>query len=44
MSDRSTAKFRATAGQEQEFGTTPQEALNALMQRLPPDTPAPIVI
>ncbi len=30
--------------QQQEFGATPQEALSALLQRLPPDTPAPIVI
>ncbi len=29
---------------QQEFGATPQEALAALLQRLPPDTPAPIVI
>ncbi len=44
MIDPSHAKFRATMQQEQEFGATPQEALSALLKRLPPDTPAPIVI
>jgi hypothetical protein len=42
ISDR--AQFRATAGNQQEFGETPQEALNALMSRLPGDVSTPIVI
>lgn len=44
MEPREMAQFRATAGNEQEFGATPQEALNALMARLPDDVPTPIVI
>ena len=41
---QSPVQFRATAGAAQEFGATPQDALNALMSRLPPDAPLPIVI
>jgi len=44
MGDRETAQFRAIAGTVQAFGRTPQEALAALMQRLPETAPAPIVI
>lgn len=44
MDKRETASFRATAGGEQEFGTTPQEALNALMARLAGNATTPIVI
>jgi hypothetical protein len=36
--------FRATSGVQQAWGSTPQEALNALMLRLSQDAPAPIVI
>jgi hypothetical protein len=43
MSDRNTAKFRATAGVLQGFGKTPQEALAALIQHAP-NTAVPIVI
>ncbi len=39
-----TAQFRATAGTVQGFGATPQEALQALMERLPTAPPAPIII
>lgn len=38
------AQFRACAGEIQEFGRTPLEALTALMSRLPEDTSTPIVI
>ena len=38
------AQFRACAGEIQEFGKTPLEALTALMARLPEDTSTPIVI
>lgn len=38
------AQFRACAGEIQEFGKTPLEALTALMARLPEDTSPPIVI
>jgi hypothetical protein len=44
MDDRDMARFRATAGTVQGFGSTPQEALAALMQRLPGDASMPIVI
>ncbi|MBV9851782.1 MAG: hypothetical protein JO250_19105 [Armatimonadetes bacterium] len=44
MSDREDAHFRATSGSFQGFGATPQEALAALMRRLPSDAPQPIVI
>ena len=44
MSLTETARFRATAGDQQDFGATPQEALNALLARLPGDAPTPIVI
>jgi hypothetical protein len=44
MSYQDTAKFRATTGTEQGFGTTPQEALAALIQRLSNDTSMPIII
>lgn len=44
MSELSAAKFRATTGSLHGFGTTPQEALIALMQRLPGDAATPIVI
>jgi|GEM_PF-1755327 2-oxoglutarate dehydrogenase complex, dehydrogenase (E1) component, and related enzymes len=33
--DIETARFRASSGQTQGFGTTPQEALQALLSRLP---------
>jgi hypothetical protein len=38
------AQFRACAGEAQGFGATPREALDALMEHLPDDAPAPIVI
>lgn len=38
------AQFRACAGEFQEFGKTPLEALTALMARLPEDSTTPIVI
>ena len=44
MYSRETARYRATAGSQQEFGATPQEALNALMACLSGDAPTPIVI
>ena len=44
MDKRETASFRATAGGEQEFGATPQEALNALMAQLAGNPTTPIVI
>jgi hypothetical protein len=44
MNPRETAQFRATAGTQQGFGETPQQALDALMLSLPDDTPPPIVI
>jgi hypothetical protein len=44
MAQQEIAQFRATAGTEQAFGATPQEALNALMARLSNDTLMPIVI
>ena len=44
MEPRETARFRATAGSQQDFGATPQDALNALMARLAGDAPTPIVI
>ena len=44
MSHYETARFRATGGTLQGFGATPQEALAALMQRLPADADMPIVI
>jgi hypothetical protein len=44
VNQRATAKFRATAGTLQGFGTTPQEALAALMQQLPAEAVVPIAI
>src|SRR5947208_6181884 len=44
MEASETAGFRATAGDQQEFGATPQEALNALLARLSGDAQTPIVI
>lgn len=44
MSQRETARFRATAGAQQGFGATPQEALDTLLSRLPDGLTAPIVI
>jgi hypothetical protein len=44
MSDRATARFRATAGDYQSFGETPQQALAALLERLPDDPVMPIAI
>jgi hypothetical protein len=44
MSHRETAQFRASAGAQQAFGATPQEALNALIPLLPDDDATPIVI
>ena len=44
MEPRETAQFRATAGDEHEFGATPEEALNSLMERLSDNPPTPIVI
>lgn len=44
MDTRQTAFFRATSGSEQDFGATPQEALNSLMTRLSGNAPTPIVI
>jgi hypothetical protein len=44
MNHLENAKFRATTGQKEGFGTTPQEALNALMQHLSGDAFSPIVI
>jgi hypothetical protein len=44
MRQQAPAQFRATAGAQQAFGATPQEALNALMALLPDDDAMPIVI
>ena len=44
MNHLDNAKFRATTGPKEGFGTTPQEALNALMQHLSGDAFSPIVI
>ncbi|MCW3100978.1 MAG: hypothetical protein JWL77_6596 [Chthonomonadaceae bacterium] len=44
MDTRQTAHFRVIAGDEQDFGATPQEALNALMTRLAGNAFTPIVI
>jgi hypothetical protein len=44
MNQQERAQFRATAGVQEGFGATPQEALNALMSRLPNVLPTPIVI
>src|SRR5262245_44362246 len=44
MDQRVTAQFRATAGEQQAFGATPQEARHALMALLPDDEATPIVI
>ncbi len=44
MDKREVASFRATGGGEQEFGATPQEALNALMTRLAGKATTPIII
>ncbi len=37
-------KFRAATGSTEAFGRTPQEALDALMQRLTSDSFSPIII
>ncbi len=44
MDRRQTYRFRATAGREQDFGATPQEALNGLMNLLEGEALTPIVI
>ena len=44
MNQQECAQFRATSGVQEGFGTTPQEALGALMSRLSDAPPAPIVI
>lgn len=44
MSPLETARFRAAASEQQAFGATPQEALNALMTMLPGEAAGPIVI
>jgi hypothetical protein len=44
MSRLEEAKYRAMAGPDQAFGTTPQEALNALMQSAPHAAALPIII
>ena len=44
MIQREAAQFCATVDARQGFGTTPQEALSALMALLPNSMPAPIVI
>lgn len=44
MDNRQTAHYRVMAGNEQDFGATPQEALNALMTRTSGKAPTPIVI
>jgi len=44
MSHLENAKFRATTGTKEAFGTTPQEALNTLMQYLSGDAFSPITI
>ncbi len=44
MPPKVTDQFRAVSGLEQGFGPTPQEALNALLPRLPEAASAPIVI
>jgi hypothetical protein len=44
MRPREAARFRATAGTQQAFGASPQEALNALLSLLSDDATTPIVI
>lgn len=44
MSHLGDARFRATTGSTEAFGATPQEALDALMQRLSSDSFSPVVI
>jgi hypothetical protein len=44
MDERQAAYFRATAGGVQDFGATPQDALNSLLKRLSGDALTPIVI
>ena len=44
MTLQENAKFRATTGVKEAFGTTPQEALNALMQHLSGNAFSPIII
>lgn len=44
MNLQDSARFRATTGLKEAFGTTPQEALNALMQHLSGDPFSPITI
>ena len=44
MTSRSEAKFRATAGTLQGFGTTPPQALSDLLRQMPDEATVPIVI
>lgn len=44
MNNLANAKFRATTGSIEAFGTTPQDALNALMQHLSGSAFSPITI
>lgn len=44
MNKRNEAQFRATADSRQGFGAAPQEALDALMSRLPAPAATPIII
>ena len=44
MSLQENAKFRATTGSEEAFGTTPQEAVTTLTQHLSGDAFSPITI
>ena len=44
MNHLENAKFRATTGQKEAFGTTPQEAVTALMQHISGDAFVPITI
>ena len=44
MSNRNTAQFRASTGEKQGYGLTPREALEELMEHLPPAPTAPIII
>jgi len=44
MAPQDDAKFRATTGPKEAFGTTPQEAVTALMQHLSGDAFVPVTI
>jgi hypothetical protein len=44
MTPDDTSRFRATSGDQQGFGATPFEALQALMDSAPGDPSGPIVI